>query len=143
MQNAIKITEGKLVTYLVSSHQHDYVSYEFKNGKMIAIDGGPCSGYIRRCGDLEIFNNPLIVENWALTEDSSFQDCCEKMLWGSHGKSGKEKLKYLPFKDLELSHLKAILKHNDKLKIKLSELQIKVINFWIATKPLKRAKSKI
>lgn len=136
MQNAIKITEGESVTYLISRHRHDYKSYTFKNGTTISIDGGPDSGYVRYCGDRGIWDNPEIVKYYGLNKDSPFKLCLELLLWGSLGKSGKDKIKFLPFKELGLSHLKAILEYDNKLKQNLSALQKKVINYWIDQKAI-------
>ena len=132
LQNAVKIIEDGEISYLISSYRHDFVRYDFKNGATRALDGG--TAYFKRgCGgpDLEPGNK---IEDYSLTEESSFEDTCRKLMWGSRGKDGKGPLKYSPFAELELDHLKAILQYNDKLEVGLSEIQLKVINYWITEK---------
>ena len=53
IQNAVKITEDGVDTYLPSSHQHHYNLYTFKDGSTYAVDGG--NAYVRRghSGNLE------------------------------------------------------------------------------------------
>lgn len=130
IQNAVKITEDGVDTYLPSSHQHHYNLYTFKDGSTYEVDGG--NAYVRRgySGNLE----DKEIENYNLESDFPFETICEKLMWGSRGKSGKEKVKYLPFTMLEVDHLKYILDYNDKLSIHLSDLQIRVINHWISKK---------
>lgn len=135
LQNAVKITEKGKVTYLQSIHRHDFVQYKFKNGYTVNYDGG--TSYFKRGfggPDLESGDK---IEDYSLTEDSSFEDCCKRLLWGSRGRDGKSPLKYAPFAELELDHLKAILDYNAKLAVGLSDLQIKVINHWIFIKKMK------
>ena len=130
IQNAAKVTEGNQVTYMISTSRHHFEEYQFKSGGSYHIDGG--RDYFKRgCGG--DFGSGT-VEDWCLTESSPFEECCQKMIWGSRGKDGKQPLKYTPFAELELDHLKAILDYSDKLAIGLSELQIKVINYWIEQK---------
>lgn len=130
IQNALKITENGKTTYLPSTHVHHYNRYEFQDKSFVAVDGG-CD-YFRRgsSGDLSGKN----IEDYSLNDIDQFSEIADKILWGTRGKSGKEPVKYLPFAELELSHLKAILEYADKLQPGLSELQKKVINFWIDKK---------
>ena len=131
IQNAVKITEEGKVTYLPSIHRHHYNQYKFKNGNTFAVDGG--TDYFRR-GFGKDFGKYSIVEDYCLTDESTRYDIFDRLLWGSRGKSGKDAVKYLPFRELELSHLKAILAYNDKLAKKLSDMQIGVIRYWIEQK---------
>lgn len=132
LQNAAKITEKGEISYLISTHRHDFVQYKFKNGYIINYDGG--KDYFKRGfggPDLEPGDK---IEDYSLTEESYFEKCCQKMIWGSRGKDGKGPLKYSPFAELELDHLKAILQYSSKLAVGLSEIQLKVINYWIKEK---------
>ena len=108
LQNALKITEAQKVSYLVSSHRHDFRSYDFQNGGSIFIDGG-CD-YFRRGAGGEEMPKEASVEDFSLSETDSFEKVKERLVWGSYGKTGKEELKYLPLYECETSHLKAILK---------------------------------
>lgn len=107
IQNALKITEGKKVTYIKSLHTHDFVCYTFKNGGDVFTDGG-CS-YIRRGGTEDIPKN-VKVEDWSLTESDSYDTIKERLVWGTYGKKGNRKLKYVPLTKLTKSHLENILK---------------------------------
>ena len=128
LQNAVKITEGNEITYLPSNHRHHFNAYEFKNGSSYFVDGG--RDYFRK-GSKGDFPSDSKIESFSLMEDSSFEEISEKLLWGTHGKSGKEPIKFLPFKELTKKHLLAILAYDDKLSIKLSNIQKKVINHWL------------
>lgn len=135
LQNSIKIVEDGEISYLQSFRRHDYRVHSFKDGSTIFLDGG-CSqanggDYFRSNGSLD---RPGKCEKWFLHDDSPFELIAAKLLWGSRGKDGKQPLKYTPFAELELDHLKAILDYSSKLAVGLSELQIKVINYWIMVK---------
>lgn len=135
LQNAVKIIEDGEISYLYSFLRHDCVAHTFKDGSEVMIDGGGLLGgggdYFRSNGSL---NRPGKCESWFLNEDSSFDEVKERLLWGHFDKNGKGPLKYSPFAELELDHLKAILQYNDKLAVGLSEIQLKVINYWITEK---------
>ena len=135
IQNAVKIIEDGEVSYLQSFGRHDYMVHTFKDGFTLVLDGG-CQGggggdYFRSNGPL---SRPGKCESWFLNSESSFEECCKKMIWGSRGRDGKQPLKYAPFAELELDHLKAILEYSSKLAVGLSDLQVKVINYWIEQK---------
>lgn len=128
LQNAVKITEKGKITYLNSTHRHDFVAYEFENGQQYAIDGG-INYFKRSCGNLP---NGVKIEDYSLNDDSP--NIKEFLLWGHRGKDGKSPLKYAPFAELELDHLRAILEYKDKFNIPLADIQIEVINYWIEQK---------
>lgn len=109
IQNAVKITEDGVVTYLVSSHRHHYNRHTFKDGSYFAVDGG-CE-YIRRGfgGDLTDKN----IEDYNLSEKSYLEEISQKLLWGTRGKSGKDKVTYVPISTLSQQHLKNILRDDD------------------------------
>lgn len=132
LQNAVKITECNQVTYLISTHRHDFIQYKFKNGYTVNYDGG--TSYFKRGFGGPDLDSGDKIEDYSLTEDSSFEDCCKRLLWGSRGKDGKQPLKYAPFAELELDHLRAILVYKDKFHIPLADIQIRVINYWILNK---------
>lgn len=131
IQNAVYVKSQD--KYYVSFRTHDFISFESKNGVNF-LDGGCLgggNGYYLRTSIIKEDND---IIPYFLYENSSFKECCEKMLWGSRGPKGDKPLTYKPLKDLELDHLRAILDYNKKLNIKLTDLQIKVINFWIKKK---------
>ncbi len=130
LQNAAKITEKDKTTYLNSTYRHDFTCYEFENGQRYCLDGG--TSYLKRgCGNIP---DGVKIENYSVDENSIPFEIRHKLMWGSCGRDGKEPLKYAPFAELQLDHLRAILQYNDKLAVGLSEMQLKVINYWITEK---------
>ena len=128
IQNAIKIIESKEPTYLVSSHRHDYVTYTFKDGTDIFLDGGCQSGdggyYFRSNGTL---NRKGKCMNWFLLNTSKFQTVCNRLLWKTRGKNGDEEPRYVLLKDCTKSHLRAILKTQPQIKGTIYEKVIKYL----------------
>lgn len=152
IQNAIKITENKNITYLVSSHVHDFKTYTFKDGKEISIDGG--RNYIKRAGDILNINHNQFLETpdskyveWSLDDSQDFDLIKNRLLWGTYGKNGEKVLTYKLIKDLELDHLKNIIKENNKKNndsskcvFNLSKIHKKVIKYWIKYKEKEKGK---
>lgn len=126
IQNAVRILDGGKFVYLRSEHRHHYNTYELENGESFAVDGG-CEYFRRSFSE----NAKKYVDDYSLTTESTFGEVCEKLLWGSRGKSGNEPLLVCPFKELTKEHLIAIRNYDDKLKQRLSLLQLQVINYWI------------
>lgn len=115
LQNAIAILENyPNITYLVSSHVHDLKEYVFKDKTTIFVDGG--HDYLRRGGSA-LGENGLggYANKWmefSLNEKVPFNYLKDRLLWGTRGKDGKQKLKYVLLKDCETEHLKAILTYS-------------------------------
>jgi hypothetical protein len=101
--NAIKTPDG---TILESNSVHDYVSYkDTKTNKTYVVDGG--REYLRRGGD--------DYEELSIFDDSPFEFIREKFKWGTYGKNGNKKLKFVALKDLDLEHIAAIIKTQTQL----------------------------
>ena len=108
IQNAIKITEkNRKPIYLKSCFRHDFRVHVFKDGSCVAVDGG--LDYARRVGtvpagikmtdfSLDYKSHPLRVRN--------------RLLWGTLGKNGKGKHKFVRLCDCSKAHLVAILQLN-------------------------------
>ncbi|KAI8920302.1 hypothetical protein DFJ77DRAFT_437945 [Powellomyces hirtus] len=96
IQNAVYCPE--CCAYLVSTHGHHCV--RCRHGYM--VDGG--LEYSRRSGPVRPDMNYVIVEG---ADRAVIKN---KLLWGSYGKDGKGPLKRRPLKELETSHLEAILR---------------------------------
>lgn len=107
IQNAIKITENHPDEFfLVSAHRHDYVSYTFKKGYSLAIDGG--DSYQKFVGDFtEGYGTDWV--DWSLDDKVPFDTIKDRLLWGTYGKDGKSPLKYVLLKNCETGHLEKIL----------------------------------
>lgn len=88
-------------TELRSYNQHDYKTHVDANGKEYMIDGG--LAYIRCSanGDEKFIT---------ITTDDPFDVQREFFVWGTYGKEGKDPLKYVALKDLEVDHINAIIK---------------------------------
>lgn len=123
IQNAVKIIDSDKIIYLKSIHRHDYVCYESPNG-YYSLDGG--LDYLKRGYSPE---SKLIIENYSLVSNSTFEEKVNKLLWGTRGKNGDEELTFKPLKDLDKEHLGAILETQN-----VSELYREVINYWIERK---------
>ena len=130
IQNAVKIIEDKdNPFYLVSSHRHDFKTYNLKGGTYISVDGG--TEYIRRVGDLESKGGGWI--DWSLDSNDNIRIVREKLLWGHYPLNPTPKncsLKYSLIKDLQLDHLKAIVKTQKNI----NPIHLKVIKYWVEEK---------
>lgn len=87
-------------TELRSYNRHDYKTHVDANGKEYMIDGG--LSYIRCSanGDEKFIT---------ITTDDPFDVQREFFVWGTYGKEGKDPLKYVALKDLEVDHINAIV----------------------------------
>jgi len=122
IQNAVKITENGKITYLVSSHVHDFKSYQFQDGSYYSVDGGDC--YLKRVGTIGNKN----IEEFSLGEKDNFNKIKHQLLWGHYNKDGSGNLRYSPIKILIKAHLKAILK---EYKGQLDPIREKTIRYWL------------
>ncbi len=93
--NMMRCPDG---TMLVSQHRHDYVDYTDVNGEYCFLDGGldyqRCSGNMENCSIYS--NSPHTLKR-------------EYFTWGSYGKDGKQPLKHILLKDMELDHITNII----------------------------------
>lgn len=111
---------------MVSAHRHDFVTYKFKDGTDIFLDGGCQSGdggyYSRSNGPL---NRKGKCQNWFVNNKTPFKTVCDRLLWGTKGKNGDKEFKYVLLKDCSKTHLRAILKTQDQIKGTIYEKVIK------------------
>jgi hypothetical protein len=129
IQNAVKITENGVVTYLISANRNHYNRYTFDDGSFIAVDGG--NDYIRRGfgGNLD----DKTIECFNLSEKSPKKELTEKLLWGTLGKDRKGPLHYVPIHTLTQEHLKNILRDDlfGKFTYPLSKIHKSIIKSLI------------
>jgi len=87
-QNAIKIfTDNGGVDYIVSSHCHDFVRYEWGDGSSVAVDGG--TDYIRRaCIEWKSVGR-MYCEEFNIMSSDDFDTLKKRLLWGSKNSEGK------------------------------------------------------
>ncbi len=99
--NKIKTPDG---TILESRHRHDYKEYiDCISGENYIVDGG--YDYLKRSV------NTVPYEELSVYDDDDFELIREHFTWGTYGKSGKEKIKYIPLKEIDTEHLHNIIRH--------------------------------
>lgn len=129
LQNAVFIPEDDF--YLVSSHVHDFITYTFKDGKTISVDGGAGPGsYARRAGDFGTLNLAGRYSERCLTTEDPFDHVIHWKLWGTRGKAGDQPLRYRPIAEFAPEHLQAIL---DNCPAR-SPVVDRVVRYWLAFK---------
>lgn len=100
IQNAVNVGG----VFIKSAYTHDYQQF-IVNGETYALDGG--TEYCKRSGDFN--QEPEIDTSYTLWSDDDFEYRADRFLWGTRGKSGREPLKYVRIKDMELDHINACL----------------------------------
>ena len=105
IQHAVYVPEHK--QYYKSGSLRDYVHIDFpKDKKYFYIDGGSeCS---RSGGDFDLIKDGRIID-FSLYEKDPFEKIVKRFLWGTYGKSGTGKFKWVLLVDCDTDHLKAIL----------------------------------
>lgn len=99
LRNAIETPDG---TILESNHTHDYKTHRDEiTHEIYMVDGG--LSYLRRSV------NKVPAKELSVSTAEPFHVQREVFKWGTYGKDGKGPKKYVSLKDLELSHIRAIL----------------------------------
>ena len=105
--NAITTPDG---TQLRSFHRHDCKTHvDEVSGEVYMVDGG--SAYLRRNKN----EHPYIENSKKLSDVDDFQELRELIHWGSYGKHGKSKLKWVVLSEMSNDHIKAILNSNQQV----------------------------
>lgn len=104
LRNSLRCPDG---TELISRNRHDYKEHRDANGFTYMVDGG--LEYIRRSANGDEVDTSVIVKHHT---DPLVR---EHLVWGTYGKNGDEPLKYIAMKDMETSHIEAILRENNNL----------------------------
>lgn len=118
--NAIKTPDG---TVLHSKHRHDYVDYTDKNGNYYAVDGG--NDYLKRAANFRDY------EELSKYDDGTHGTRREYIHWGRNYDKNMIRLsetEWIPIKDLETDHIKAILEtqtHLDKYMLNVFRDELK------------------
>lgn len=98
VSNKIKTPDG---TVIESIHRHDFVCHVDKiTGLEYCVDGG--KSYLRRVGGND-------YTELSVSTDDSFEVIRNEFKWGTYGKDGNSSLHYIPLKNMETEHIKAIL----------------------------------
>ena len=108
IQNAVMIIEDwPDVSFLVSSHVHDFRTHTFHDGTSISVDGG--RDYIKRCGPPNWAGLGTKWMEFNLDDKEPFIVIKNRLLWGTRGKDGRQPHKWVRLMDCSTEHLQAIL----------------------------------
>jgi hypothetical protein len=131
IQNAIMIVEDwPEVSFLVSSHVHDFKTHTFHNGMSVSVDGG--HDYIRRCYPPKLAGYGTKYMEFNLDDTEPFHTIKHRLLWGTRGLDGHQPLKWVRLMDCTSDHLQAILDYPYPTNKRLSSLYKKVIKDILA-----------
>lgn len=103
--NRIQTPDG---TILTSHHRHDYVSHTDKNGLYYFLDGG--KDYRRMSNYPEAPHKDLAVYS-----DAPFKVIREHLHRGTHGKCGREELKWVPLNEMNDEWVRACIEYNKEI----------------------------
>lgn len=117
--NRIRTPDGTIVQ---SFHRHDYKIHKDKNGFEYMVDGG--LDYLRRAVNPDAPHEEISV--WT---DDPFEDIREAFHWGTRGKDGKQPLAWKPLKDLDTSHIEAILETQQQVPDHMVEIFKEELNW--------------
>ena len=107
-------------TVLYSRHRHDYKTHTDANGEWYMIDGGV--DYVKSSV------NVIRAEYISLTTESDHIEIRQHFGWGSYGIDGTEPLHEILLKNMEDSHIEAVLRtqtHLAPVLVKLFEDELK------------------
>jgi len=111
------------------------VTFDFPDGTNVSLDGGDIfsgGGYYTRSNiylpEGGVIRDGFKVEDWGLNESSTWEQICERLLWGHRGKDGQSPLKKAPLNTFEKSHLENILNNVPNI----SALHKAVITYLLA-----------
>lgn len=97
--NSIRTPDG---TVLISYGRHDYVTHkDAVTGEVYMIDGG--LDYLRRS------INTVAAEDLSVYNNVSHDVARQVVTWGTRGKDGLQPFKRVAVKDMETSHIEAVL----------------------------------
>ena len=99
--NGLETPDGARI---FSRSVHDYVCHEDENGETYCIDGGLT--YVRTVFAKDA---PKAKPLWVKLGDNPPEELVKIGKWGTRGKSGVEKIKFIPISELDDFHLIAIL----------------------------------
>jgi len=102
--NALRTPDG---TLLESRSRHDYVTYQDANGKHYMVDGG--IDYIRRSANGD-------EADMSIQSEDPHSLIRERFTWGTYGINGDQPIKYVKLKNLDTSHIEAIIETQGHLR---------------------------
>jgi len=124
IQNAVYVPSQR--TYYVSANRHDFVAFTVGSEEHF-IDGG--TDYLR-ASFLLPYNK---IVDYSLTSSNTLKEIREKLLWGTYGKSGNKPLKWVPFRNLSVDHLAAIICHKGAAP---NAIRMDAAEYWYGVKKI-------
>jgi len=109
--SGLKTPDG---TVLYSRHRHDYKTHTDANGEWYMIDGGV--DYVKSSV------NEIRAEYISLTTESDHIELRQHFGWGSYGRDGTEPLHEIILKNMEDSHIEAVLRTQTHIAAHISKL---------------------
>jgi hypothetical protein len=113
-------------TILHSSHRHDYVTHEDKNGKTYILDGG--TDYVRCSAN----GDEVLIECWSDEPFEKIRQYCYRLGYGKVGAEDYGTLRTTFLKDMTDEHLEALLSYcepnNRFLPFYLQEIEYRKCN---------------
>lgn len=119
MKNMIETPDG---TFLVSMSQNNCDSYIDENGKKYIVSGG--------LFELERYGAEDYIER-SLYNDSDIELLREHITWGSYGKTGREPLKKIKIKDLEIEHIDNIILTQHQIGDVMTDIFIRELGYRV------------
>lgn len=105
--NAIRTPDGTIIS---SSHRHDFVTHEDKNGKTYGVDGG--TEYLRRIGEtLDCEDLSMYLEPWSPEFHVRAREVVKR---GGRGKNGDQPLTWVPICEMNDGWVKATITYNEE-----------------------------
>lgn len=98
IRNQIRTPDG---TILESTHVHDYVEYEDKNGELYSTDGG--DEYIHRSINKEPYEDMTVYSN------APIETIREIFKWGTRGVKGDKPLRWVLLRDMTNLHIESVI----------------------------------
>ena len=105
--NAIKTPDGTVIS---STHGHDFVTHEDKNGKTYGVDGG--TNYLKRVGDTSDCEDlSLYLEKWTPEFHEKAREVVKR---GGRGSDGKSPLVWVPISEMNDNWIAGTIVYNSE-----------------------------
>lgn len=106
LRNSLTTPDG---TEIRSMHRNDFQTHTDANGKVYMVDGG--LDYFKRSVHKDQVDTSVTID------DPTDPEVRNHMVWGTRGKDGDQPLTYVLLRDMETSHIEAILHQYNNLNM--------------------------